>query len=118
MATELPTVAEGERAERCETCKWWVVDNKEIGAGHCHRYPPVTSIYESILRAMNARDAFLNRTQDSGQTYFYDSEFVQPYTAVRGNDFDDGEGSIPHVTDTFSWPEAWDEDFCGEWRAK
>ena len=26
MAKELPTVAEGERAERCETCKWWGVE--------------------------------------------------------------------------------------------
>jgi hypothetical protein len=41
MATELPTVSEPERAERCETCKWWEGDFDDSREGLCRRYPPV-----------------------------------------------------------------------------
>lgn len=59
MAKELPTVGEGEgegeRAERCETCKWWEtmylghgkrnrsdpLEDDDSPWGYCRRYPPL-----------------------------------------------------------------------------
>lgn len=38
--TELPTT--GERAERCETCRWWVpIDPKTAYRGDCRTHSPI-----------------------------------------------------------------------------
>ena len=115
MKTELPEV--GERAERCGNCRWWDRDTPDFDSGRCHRYPPNASLFSSITRAINARDAFRARQQDGGNKYQYDYEYVQPYTAIMGKDFDDGDGSIKHVEDSYEWPETYEDDFCGEWAA-
>ena len=43
MKTELPTT--DERAERCETCRWWegyeLEPDEKFPVGSCKRYPPV-----------------------------------------------------------------------------
>lgn len=57
MSAELPMA--GERAERCETCRWWdditVVDNpldgEDVGQAFCHRYPPVRDIDPQYIRS-------------------------------------------------------------------
>lgn len=52
MAKELPTVSELERAEQCETCKWWTWDGEtkkyaSCKVGLCRRYPPVYNPYSN-----------------------------------------------------------------------
>lgn len=37
MATELPTV---DRAERCDTCRWWLLTDRENSTGECRRHAP------------------------------------------------------------------------------
>lgn len=91
MATELPTVSEPERFERCETCKWWV--------------------YACPLTA----DGFYHIDEPSGETYTvreFEDNYCEPtgvchrYPPTRRDSM------------TSSFPNVWSNDFCGEWRAK
>lgn len=68
MKTELPVVGEdGERAERCDRCKWWVkIDDNGLdwgfnngdAFGQCRRYPPVKD-------ASNAKTGFAGADPDN-----------------------------------------------------
>jgi hypothetical protein len=52
---ELPTT--GERAERCETCRFWWnpegdhLEDTDEPWGHCRRYPPVVLNPEEFYRS-------------------------------------------------------------------
>lgn len=116
MPVELPNVDEPKQI--CETCRWYEEEDSQVGYGRCRRYPPQMSIFDAVIRAMNARDAFLNRSQDGGITYPFDADYVNPYTLGSKESFDDGDDAIgPIDGDSSKWPEVWSNDFCGEWAA-
>lgn len=82
MATELPTVSEPERAERCETCKWWAL---QLQANHveftedvgiCRRYPPVPKPLE--LRKIATAALFAN---DCEYPSTFESDFCGEWRA-------------------------------------
>jgi hypothetical protein len=80
--------------ERCETCRWWVLESgpDECGEslGNCHRYPRVLSLGE--------RDR--NR-------WFYERE--------KGSD-DPIRADHSHIH--WCFPVMMEGDFCGEWAPK
>lgn len=115
MKAELPVV--GERAERCETCRWWKGeegDDDEPFMGECHRYPPKQEIFDAVIRAINRRDAFLNRERKDRESYLYDCDLHNPYE-FSNDEYDDQEDHEEGMPETTFWPEVCIFDFCGEW---
>lgn len=96
MATELPTVSEPERAERCETCKWakpTIMPDGDDSNMLCCRYPPV---YDQIYAKWWER-----KKQYENDSY------------ERAKIVDAACSAACWAFPVVSW-----EDFCGEWRAK
>ena len=95
MAKELPTVAEGERAERCETCRHWRTDgiggdgDVPVNSGDCRRRAP---------------SAFMVHLPN-----LFKSEWINGEGGMDNEGPDDARRVWPL---TFCW------DWCGEWQAK
>jgi hypothetical protein len=97
--------------ERCETCRFWRVDD---GEGQCRRNPPSVNVAQAVAFVLNLRD--LSRV-----TYTHSQEPEFPYDELRELD-DDGKETDRRLTGAspFSytspgvWPETSEGDWCGE----
>jgi len=64
-----------ERAERCETCRFWDTENSDEGWGDCRRYPPTKMLFE--IEAMGHDKTSQDIHNSLGDS---SSVWVWPYT--------------------------------------
>jgi hypothetical protein len=94
---ELPTVE-----ERCETCRFWLVDEEVKFRGECRRMPPALDVFHAISVVLNVRDKLR-------EEHSHDENCCSPYLDEEGDDQFVKLGIHP-LTINDSW--------CGEWQAK
>lgn len=84
--SELPV--EGERPERCETCRFWDTDD-EIGKGECHRRCPTIVLFQ-----------------------------VCPQDVLKDQAASFAGGGHPVDEASAVWPRTFPSDWCGEWQSR
>lgn len=83
------------RAKRCETCWFWVEEDRDSESGQCRRYPP--TVAHAAMMAKVLDDYLTSGSEGSRKEFDYESGVDALVTVFPESDF---------------------HEWCGEWKAK